>query len=220
MCWPVPACPRTPSPAASPLEKTTFPPTGNPKLTRHRCAFPAREPGGGTDKQSFVLRSSPQPLRTPHAWPQKHRPPHGAPDLSPNCREAAENRKGPPAKGPRTDAPGGTGAPRPSLRTHPQDCPAVGGTAGHHQGLKRALYPHRAHPHRQSWGCLTSSRLWPQLLPQQTPSDGTDPPDPALTQLCRIWVTAVSHGHPESDSTLLEGPDPAVDFPRKENPKG
>lgn len=57
------------------------------------------------------------------------------------------------------------------------------------------------------------NELRTKLLPQQTPSDGRNPPKPAITQLRRIWVTAVSHGHPESDSTLLEGPDPAADFP-------
>lgn len=38
-----------------------------------------------------------------------------------------------------------------------------------------------------------------------------------IPQLRRIWVTAVSHGHPESDSTLLEGPDPAADFTRRDS---
>lgn len=67
---PVPACPPCtptlcpPGPAA-PDGKNNISPHGNPKRsthTRHRCALPAHEPGGGGggNKQSFVLQNAAQ----------------------------------------------------------------------------------------------------------------------------------------------------------------
>lgn len=48
---------------------------------------------------------------------------------------------------------------------------------------------------------LRTSQKRSKLLPQQTPCEATNPPDAAIAQLLRIWVSAVSHGHPGSDST-------------------
>lgn len=87
VCLPVPACPRTPSPAAR-LEKTTFPLAANPKQThtRHRCVLPAHEPGtgewrGGPTSKALCSEAprSPYgpPRRTPTPGPQQTRT-HGA----------------------------------------------------------------------------------------------------------------------------------------------
>lgn len=237
MCLPVPACLRTPSPSARPprqhrLEKITFPLAGNPEQThtRHRCVFPAREPEGGPTNRALCSEAPRGPYgpprlalstRTLGTWPQRHRPQHGAPNPSPNARSCRE-LQGTRSKGAMQGCSwGGTGAP-PAQGHIPSSCPAAGGIAGHRRGLQRAFPPAEHVPTQgtapfPSQGCSTSSRLQLKLLPQQTPSDATNPPDPAITQLCRIWVTAVSHGHPESDSMQLQGPDPAADFPKRDS---
>lgn len=237
MCLPVPACLRTPSPSARPprqhrLEKITFPLAGNPEQThtRHRCVFPAREPEGGPTNRALCSEAPRGPYgpprlalstRTLGTWPQRHRPQRGAPNPSPNARSCRE-LQGTRSKGAMQGCSWGGDRSSPSPGAHPQLLPCCGWHSWTSPWAAASLSPCRTRPHAghspvPSQGCSTSSRLQLKLLPQQTPSDATNPPDPAITQLCRIWVTAVSHGHPESDSMQLQGPDPAADFPKRDS---
>lgn len=87
------------------------------------------------------------------------------------------------------------------------------------EGCRNPVTPSRTSPQPRLRPGMFNMIQAPAKTPsQQTPSDATNPADPAVTQLRRrIWVTAVSHGHPESDSTLLAGPDPAAGFPGRDS---
>lgn len=173
-------------------------PAGKPQTvthTHHRLCVPSPEPVGPTRGALCRPHGPPEPAPSTQT-------PEPDPNPGPRARSSKPKRVELPGAGrdlEHRDDPGGTrdagDTPRAAL-------------------LRVARTDIDGHSRRtQPWGCLTSSRLRTKLLPQQTPSDGRNPPKPAITQLRRIWVTAVSHGHPESDSTLLEGPDPAADFP-------
>lgn len=193
VCLPVPACPRTPSPAAR-TGKTTFPLAGNPKQThtRHRCVFPAR---GGRQVELCALKyhtapTDPQCLSPkPNTW--------GCGELQGTC-----------SKGDSGDAPWGDRG-LPAQRGHPQDS-----TARHHHCSdpvpKLSRSPGRAQPRPQP------GTLHKLQAAAKTPSNTSNPPDPMITQLHLIWVPTVSHRHPGSDSTLREGPDPAAGVPRRD----
>lgn len=183
MCLPIPAA-----------GKTNISLPGNPKQSHtHTSALCLPSPSPGGRQEELCAPGSPQ---GPPAWTRSLipilAPGHGAPN--PN----AWRGKGPAAKG----RPRGWGT-RDRRPPRPGDIPrAALLRVARTDIVLLSLSP------RRTLGMFNEL----QAL-GKTPSDGRNPPKPAITQLRRIWVTAVSHGHPESDSTLLEGPDPAADFP-------
>lgn len=189
------------------LEKPTFPSRETPNSHSHThtaaLCSPSPEPGGMTRRALCTG----QPPGTPTAGPQSLipilAPGHGAPNSNVwSCQELEGTcSKGMILEGTRDRSPPSPGdIPRTALlRVARTDIVLL------------SLSPCRTQP-QPRLGMFNELRT-KLLPPQQTPSDGRNPPKAAITQLRRIWVTAVSHGHPESDSTLLEGPDPAADFP-------
>lgn len=197
MCLPIPAA-----------GKTNISLPGNPKqsLTHTHGRVVLSQPRArGDDKKSFVHQAAP---RDPHS-----RTSESDPNPGPRARSSKLKRVELPGAGrdlQQRDDPGGDkGQEPPQPRGHPQDCPV--GRVAQTDIVLLTLSPCRTQSQPRV-GMFNELRT-KLLPPQQTPSDGRNPPKAAITQLRRIWVTAVSHGHPESDSTLLEGPDPAADFP-------
>jgi len=155
------ACPSLP--ALAHPEKITFPPAGNPEQThtRHCCVFPAR--GGGRQAELCALKHRTAPV-DPQTRPQRHGPRHRAPKPT---HGAVGSRTGPPATGPGTDAPGGTGPPQPGGTS--RGCPAAVAqpdftTAAASLARCRAR-PRAGHSPVPSWGRSTSCRLRSKLLP-------------------------------------------------------
>lgn len=184
-----------------------FPP-GKPQTVTHThthgCVVLAQPRAWGDDKKSFVHRAAP---RDPHSQTSESDPNPG-----PRARSSKLKRVELPGAGrdlQQRDDPGGDKGHEPPS---PGDIPRTALLrVARTDIVLLSLSPCRTQPQPQL-GMFNELRT-KLLPPQQTPSDGRNPPKAAITQLRRIWVTAVSHGHPESDSTLLEGPDPAADFP-------